>query len=63
MLMLIFSKSWYTGEGPEDWKKKSKVPFFKKGKWGDPDNYRPIRLALISAKIMEQLTWVSISKE
>ena len=38
-LSVIFERSWRTGEVPEDWRKASVTPIFRKGK-GDPGNYR-----------------------
>jgi len=35
-LSIIFERSWRTGEVPEDWRKASVTPIFKKGKKEDP---------------------------
>ncbi|PKU30008.1 rna-directed dna polymerase from mobile element jockey- hypothetical protein [Limosa lapponica baueri] len=53
--------SWRTGEVPEDWRKASVTPVFKKGK-EDPGNYRPVSLTSIPGKVMEQLILDAISK-
>jgi len=54
-LFIIFERSWRTGEVPEDWRKASVTPIFKKGRKEDPGNYRPVSLTSIPGKIMEQL--------
>jgi len=53
-LSIIFERSWRT-EVPEDWRKASVTPIFKKGKKEDPGNYRPVNLTSIPGKMMEQL--------
>ncbi|GAB0189194.1 mitochondrial enolase superfamily member 1 [Grus japonensis] len=50
-----------TGEVPEDWRKASVTPVFKKGKKEDPGNYRPVSLTSIPGKVMEQLILEVIS--
>jgi len=54
-LSIMFERSWRTGKVPEDWKKASVTPVFKKGKKEDPGNYRPVSLTSIPGKVMEQL--------
>jgi len=54
-LSIISERSWRTGEVPEDWKKASITPVFKKGKKEDPGNHRPVSLISILGKMMEQL--------
>jgi len=54
-LVIIFERSWRTGEMPEDRRKGSVTPIFKKGKKEDPGNYRPVSLTSILGKMMEQL--------
>ncbi|GAB0193231.1 mitochondrial enolase superfamily member 1 [Grus japonensis] len=56
------SWSWRTGEVPEDRRKASVTPVFKKGKKGDPGNYRPVSLTSIPGKMMEQLILGVINK-
>jgi len=48
---------------PEDWRKASVTPVFKKGKKGDPGNYRPFSLTSIPGKVMEQLILEVIIKQ
>ncbi|KFQ30983.1 RNA-directed DNA polymerase from mobile element jockey, partial [Merops nubicus] len=61
-LSIIFAKSWQMGEVPEDWRKASVTPVFKKGKKEDPGNYRPVSLTSIPGKMMEWLTLEVISE-
>ncbi|KFP02007.1 RNA-directed DNA polymerase from mobile element jockey, partial [Calypte anna] len=61
-LSIIFSKSWVTGEVPEDWRIANVTPVYKKGKKEDPGNYRPVSLTSIPGKVMEQLVLVTISR-
>ncbi|GAB0205010.1 mitochondrial enolase superfamily member 1 [Grus japonensis] len=61
-LSIIFEKSWRTGEVPENWRKASVTPVFKKGRKEDPGNYRPVSLTSIPGKVMEQLILEVISK-
>ncbi|GAB0199938.1 mitochondrial enolase superfamily member 1 [Grus japonensis] len=62
LLSIIFERSWRTGEVPEDWRKGSVTPIFKKGKKEDPGNYRPVSLNSIPGKVMEQLILGVINK-
>ncbi|KFP07012.1 RNA-directed DNA polymerase from mobile element jockey, partial [Calypte anna] len=61
-LSIIFSKSWVTGEVPEDWRIANVTPVYKKGKKEDPGNYRPVSLTSIPGKVMEQLVLLTISR-
>jgi len=62
-LSITFESSWRTGEVPEDWRKASVTPIFKKGKTEDPGNYRPVSLSSIPGKMMEQLILEVIIKQ
>jgi len=62
-LSIIFERSWRTGEVPEDWRKASVTPIFKKGKKEDSGNYRPVSLTSIPGKMMEQLILEVIIKQ
>jgi len=46
-LSIMFERSWRTGEVPEDWRKASTAPIFKKGKKEHPGNYRLVSLTSI----------------
>ncbi|GAB0176329.1 mitochondrial enolase superfamily member 1 [Grus japonensis] len=61
-LSIISERSWRTGEVPEDWRKASVTPVFRKGKKEDLGNYRPVSLTSIPGKVMEQLILEVISK-
>ena len=61
-LSVIYQRSWRTGEVPEDWRTASVTPVFKKGKKEDPGNYRPVSLASVPGKVMEQLVLNAISR-
>jgi len=62
-LSIIFERSWRTAEVPEDWRKASVTPIFKKGKKEDPGNYRPVSLTSNPGKVMEQLILEAIIKQ
>jgi len=62
-LSIIFERSWRTREVPEDWRKASVTPVFKKGKKEDPGNYRPVSLTSIPGKMVEKLILDVISKQ
>jgi len=62
-LSFIFERSWRTGEVPEDWRKASVTPIFKKGKKDYPGNNRPVSLTSILGKVMEQLILEVINKQ
>ncbi|KAJ7396015.1 hypothetical protein BTVI_148907 [Pitangus sulphuratus] len=51
--MVIFERSWRSGEVPDNWKKASVSPVFKMGKKEDPGYYWAVRLTSTSGKVME----------
>ncbi|KFV84315.1 RNA-directed DNA polymerase from mobile element jockey, partial [Struthio camelus australis] len=61
-LSIILERSWRSGEVPEDWKKASVTPVFKKGKEEEPGNSRPVSLTSIPGKVVEQLLLEVITK-
>ena len=42
---------------PIEWKRANVVPVFEKGEKGNVENYRPISLTCISAKVMERIMY------
>ncbi|KFV87101.1 RNA-directed DNA polymerase from mobile element jockey, partial [Struthio camelus australis] len=61
-LSIILERSWRSGEVPEDWKKASVTPVFKKGKKEEPGNSRPVSLTSLPGKVMEQLLLEVLTK-
>ena len=47
---------------PKDWRIASVMPIFKKGRRGDPGNYRPVSLTSVPGKMVESLTQDKILK-
>ena len=56
-LSLIYSVIYNTGILPEEWKLSNVVPMFKKGDKKGVENYRPISLTCIAAKVMERVMY------
>ena len=56
-LSLIFTVIYNTGMLPEEWKLSNVIPVFKKGDKKDVQNYRPISLTCIAAKVMERVMY------
>ena len=54
-LAAVMNKSMNSGKVPADWKKANVTPLFKKGKRGDPGNYRPVSLTAVCCKLMEAI--------
>ena len=50
-LLMIFEKSWQSGEVPDDWKKYNITCISKK----DKRNYQHVHLTSVLGKIMEQI--------
>ena len=44
LFLIIYQRSWESGEVPADWKLASVIPIYKKGMREDPGNYRPVGL-------------------
>ena len=54
-LSILFTRSYYRAELPNDWKAANVVPVHKKGSKIDVENYRPISLISIVAKTLERI--------
>ena len=54
-LTKIYNKSLEAGKLPDDWKHAIIKPIHKKGKKGDPSNYRPVSLTSVPCKILERI--------
>ena len=59
-LHIIFTKSYDTGELPQDWLTANISPIFKKGNRNTPGNYRPVSLTAVTCKIMEHILHTNI---
>ena len=56
-LSILFQLIYNTGILPAEWKRTNIVPVFKKGVKENIENYRPISLTCISAKVMERIIY------
>ena len=56
-LSILFQLIYNTGILPAEWKRANIVPVFKKGAKENIENYRPISLTCISAKVMERIIY------
>ena len=63
LLSTIYQCSWLSGEVPEDWRLADVTPIYKKGRKEDPGNYRPVSLASVPGKVMEQITLGEITQQ
>ena len=52
-LLIIYQRSWESGEGPTDWKLDNVI--YKKGMREDPVNYKPVSLTSVPKKNMEKI--------
>jgi len=55
LYIIIFERSWQSGEALSDWKKGNIVHIFEQGGNKDPGNYQPLSLSSVPGKIMEQI--------
>ena len=56
-LCSIFNRSIVTGIFPDDWKCSKVIPLFKQGKRDDLNNYRPISIIPVVAKVFERIVY------
>ncbi|KAJ7404667.1 RNA-directed DNA polymerase from mobile element jockey [Willisornis vidua] len=60
-LLMIFERSWESGEVPADWKLGNVVPHFKNCE-DNPGNYRPISQTSVAGKVMRWIILGGIEK-
>ncbi|KAK4830724.1 hypothetical protein QYF61_013174 [Mycteria americana] len=53
-LLIIYQRSWESGEVSTDWKLANVIPIYKKGMRKDPGSYRLVSLTSVPRKIMEE---------
>ncbi|GAB0180000.1 mitochondrial enolase superfamily member 1 [Grus japonensis] len=51
--LIIYQRSWESGEVPADWKLANVIPIYKKALREDPGNYRPVSLTSVPGKILK----------
>lgn len=56
-LCSIFNHSIESGVFPEEWRCSKVIPLFKQGERSDLNNYRPISIILIVAKVFERIIY------
>ena len=59
-LTVIFNCSINTGIFPDEWKCSKVIPLFKHGERGDLNNYRPISIIPVVAKVFERIIFDQI---
>ena len=52
-LNALFTKSFQSGQVPQDWLEANVIPIYKKGHHSKPGNYRPVSLTSQVCKVME----------
>ena len=61
-LNALFTKSFQSGQVPQDWLGANVIPIYKKGHHSNPGNYRPVCLTSQVCKVMEFFILESISE-
>ncbi|GAB0199726.1 mitochondrial enolase superfamily member 1 [Grus japonensis] len=61
LLSIVYQQCWLTREVPVDWRLANVTPIHKKGQKEDPGNYRPVSLASVLGKVMEQIILSAIT--
>ena len=56
-LCAIFNQSITSGDFPDEWKLSKVIPLFKQGERSDLNNYRPISIVPIVAKVFERIIY------
>ena len=56
-LCSIFNQSIVTGVFPDEWKLSKVIPLFKRGERSDLNNYRPISIIPVVAKVFERIVY------
>ena len=59
-LKIISDQSLQTGKLPDDWVEANVAPVFKKGDRHSPENYRPMSLTCVCAKLLEHIICTQI---
>ena len=57
LLCDLFNKSLMSGIFPDDWKCARVTPLFKQGESSDLNNYRPISVISVIAKVLERIVY------
>ena len=60
-LTLVFNRSINTGIFPNEWKYAKVIPIHKHGKRNCTDNYRPISLSPVVAKVFQRMIYNELS--
>jgi len=61
-LLIIYQRSWQSGEVSADWKLVNIILIYKKGVREDPGNYGPVSLTSVPGEIMENIRLGTIER-
>lgn len=59
-LLIMYQRSWESGEVLADWKPGSAIPIYKKGMKEDSGIYRPVILTSVPKKSMKKIIFGTI---